>query len=397
MYLKHVTSLQFLTYITFLGVVVMAVARVLPGRAPPLRSEPYDPEELAAHDSKLAKYFMAGAAFLLLGSLHMVVKNLPWIAEWEAHAGYAGHLVRDLSNTHVMIVGGGTLIATGLTWYVLPRVVGRPLASNGLAQAAFWFTAAGLLGFYVALIANGIAMGHLVEHGWDYQAAKQHMGDWYRVPVGASAGVMGIGYWCFAANVALTIFQGRLVRVPKPNAHLSKFLLTGAAALTAGTVQGVIQVQPKNAEWLYAAGHAGEWIDPISHAHINLVTGLTMLVAGGLLYLAPLLGGTAPPRHLVNRCFFLLLAGSLAFYDTARAGGRGDSASSVPADGRGSGDAGRVLDAALARGSVGVEIEEPGPATGAGGLRSPDGGHAPGPHPGVPRGQRAARQKRRRR
>jgi hypothetical protein len=82
-------------------------------------------------------------------------------------------------------------------------------------------------------------------------------------------------------------------------------------------VQGVIQVQPKNADWLYAAGHAGEWIDPISHAHINLVTGLTMLVAGGFLYLAPLLGGIAPPRHLVNRCFFLLLGGSLAFYATA--------------------------------------------------------------------------------
>ena len=128
---------------------------------------------------------------------------------------------------------------------------------------------------------------------------------------------MGVGYWCFAANVALTIFQGRLVRVPKPSAHLSKFFLTGALALTAGTVQGVIQVQPKNADWLYAAKHAGEWIDPISHAHINLVTGLTMLVAGGLLYLAPLIGGTAPPRHLVNRCFLLLLGGSLAFYDTA--------------------------------------------------------------------------------
>ncbi len=37
----------------------------------------------------------------------MVVKNLPWVAAWEARAGYAGHLVRDLSNTHVMIVGGG--------------------------------------------------------------------------------------------------------------------------------------------------------------------------------------------------------------------------------------------------------------------------------------------------
>ena len=65
-------------------------------------------------------------------------------------------------------------------------------------------------------------------------------------------------------------------------------------------MQGVIQVQPKNADWLYRAGHAGEWIDPISHAHINLVTGLTMLVAGALFALAPLLGGTAPPRRLVE-------------------------------------------------------------------------------------------------
>ena len=49
-----------------------------------------------------------------------------------------------------MIVGGGTLIATGLCWYVLPRIVGRPLASDGLAQGAFWFTAGGLTVFYVA-------------------------------------------------------------------------------------------------------------------------------------------------------------------------------------------------------------------------------------------------------
>ena len=65
-------------------------------------------------------------------------------------------------------------------------------------------------------------------------------------------------------------------------------------------MQGVIQVQPENADWLYKAGHAGEWIDPISHAHINLVTGLTMLVAGALFSLAPLLGGTAPSRRLVE-------------------------------------------------------------------------------------------------
>jgi hypothetical protein len=317
MYLKHLSSLQFLSYAAFFAVVIAAVFRLLPGRAPPLRTEPYSEEELGRHDRKLAKYFVAGGAFLVLGSLHMVAKNLPWTAKWLASAGYAGHLVRDLANTHLMIVGGGTLIATGLCWYVLPRIVGRPLASEGLAQGAFWFTAGGLLVFYVAFVANGIAIGLRVADGWEYQAAKASMGNWYRAPVGMGAGVMGIGYWCFAATVFLTIFQGRLVRVPKPNGHLWKFLATGAAGLTVGTVQGVIQVQPANADWLYRAGHAGEWIDPIAHAHINLVTGLTMLVAGALFYLAPLLGGSAPSKRAADACFYALLAGSLAFYGSA--------------------------------------------------------------------------------
>jgi hypothetical protein len=317
MWLQHLSSLQFLSYAAFLAVVIAAVSRLLPGQAPPLRTVPYSEEELGRHDRKLAKYFVAGGAFLVLGSLHMVIKNLPWTAKWLASAGYAGHLVRDLSNTHLMIVGGGTLIATGLCWYVLPRIVGRPLASEGLAQGAFWFTAGGLLVFYVAFVANGIAIGLRVADGWEYQAAKASMGNWYRAPVGMGAGVMGIGYWCFAATVFLTLFQARLVRVPKPSGHLWKFLATGAAGLTVGTVQGVIQVQPANADWLYRAGHAGEWIDPIAHAHINLVTGLTMLVAGALFYLAPLLGGRAPSRRAANACFYALLAGSLAFYGSA--------------------------------------------------------------------------------
>jgi hypothetical protein len=316
-YIKHVSSLQFLSYAGFFAVVIFAVMRFLPGKAAAVRTRPYEEDELGGQDAKLAKYFVAGAGFLVLGGVHMAAKNLPWVAEWLARGGEAGHLVRDLSNTHLMIVGGGTLIATGLTWYVLPRIVGRPLASPGLAQASFWFTALGLAVFYLGLVENGVAMSRLVAQGWDYQAAKEQMGDWYKVPVGMGAGVMGIGYWCFASNVFLTVFQARLVRVSKPDGHLWKFFVTGAAALTVGTVQGVIQVQPANADWLYLAGHAGEWIDPISHAHINLVTGLTMLVGGAAFYLVPLVGGSRPSRRLADTCFYSLLAGSLAFYCAA--------------------------------------------------------------------------------
>jgi heme/copper-type cytochrome/quinol oxidase subunit 1 len=76
----------------------------------------------------------------------------------------------------------------------------------------------------------------------------------------------------------------------------------------------VIQVQPHNADWLYAAGHAGEWIDPISHAHINLVTGLTMLVAGAFFALVRSAGGVEPSARAVNTAYWSLLGGSLAFY-----------------------------------------------------------------------------------
>src|SRR2546421_8578705 len=168
MYRRHLSLLQSLTCWSFFAVVIAAIFRSMPGKAPPFRTSPYPDEELGAHDRKLGKYFVAGGAFLVLGSVHMVVKNLPWVAEYLARTGYAGHLVRDLSNTHVMIVGGGTLLATGLCWYVLPRIVCRPLASEGLAQTAFWFTAAGLAVFYVSLVGNGIAIGRLLPHSLDY-------------------------------------------------------------------------------------------------------------------------------------------------------------------------------------------------------------------------------------
>src|SRR5438046_5596969 len=154
MRVQQLSSRGFLTHVAFFGFVVAVICRFVPGKAAPVRTEPYSEDELARHDARLAKYFVAGGGFLVLGAVHMTLKSLPWVAEWLARSGYAGHLVQDLSNTHVMIVGGGTLLATALTWYALPRILGRPLASDGLAQSAFWLTAIGLSIFYVALLAG---------------------------------------------------------------------------------------------------------------------------------------------------------------------------------------------------------------------------------------------------
>jgi len=60
-------------------------------------------EELRAHDRKLAKYFVAGAGFLVLGGLHMVAKNVPAAAEWLARATVSAAQSED----PLVALGGG--------------------------------------------------------------------------------------------------------------------------------------------------------------------------------------------------------------------------------------------------------------------------------------------------
>ncbi|MEZ4664024.1 MAG: cbb3-type cytochrome c oxidase subunit I [Caldilineaceae bacterium] len=83
-----------------------------------------------------------------------------------------------------------------------------------------------------------------------------------------------------------------------------------------GTVQGVLQVLPANADWIHYAGKFGQYVDPISHAHINLVTGMMVALAGFFVYFSPQFGGRAVGQRQANRLFWTLVPGSLLFYLT---------------------------------------------------------------------------------
>lgn len=57
--------------------------------------------------------------------------------------------------------------------------------------------------------------------------------------------------------------------------------------LLVGTIQGVVQTFPGVAQWIREAGPAGHLIDPLAHAHINLVGGVTMAIMGLFYYVLP--------------------------------------------------------------------------------------------------------------
>lgn len=297
-----------------LGIVISCILifKLAPGGAIP-REHEFTHEQITSYDRDAPRYFLFAALALILGGAHTVLKSIPFVYNWLWEAGYGGHLVRDLSNSHIIIVGGGTILLTGITWYVLPRWLNRPLYSNTLASLSLWFTLIGVYGFYASWLVLGVIEGELVRSGWDYAAAKEFMGAWHRIPTGITSGIMGVGYWTYVVNVFLTIWVARYVP-NKANGYLIKFSAVSALALFVGTVQGVLQVLPDNAAWLLNAGKFGEYIDPISHAHINLVTGMVVSLAAFLIYFIPRLGGRAIDRHSTNRLFWILVPASLLFY-----------------------------------------------------------------------------------
>lgn len=275
----------------------------------------YSSTEITQYDTHIPSYFLVAAFALLVGSVHMVIKNTPGFWQWLWQAGYGGHLFRDLANSHIIIVGGGTVLLTGTTWYLLPRFAKRPLYSNELASASLWFTVLGVFGFYIAWLVLGLVEGSMVHQGWTYLDAKAFVGSWHSVPTRMTATLMGVGYWTYVLNVFLTAAAARHVS-DKSQAHLIKFSVVSAAALFVGTVQGVIQVLPANADWIHLAGKFGQYVDPISHAHINLVTGMIVSLAAFLIYFSQQMGGTLPERRTANLLFWTIVPGSLLFYLT---------------------------------------------------------------------------------
>lgn len=312
MRVDQISNLQALAFVAGVIVFSVIVLRVVPGDGLGPRRSRTPQGDVAAYDRYLPKYFLAALAALIVGGLHAAIKSVPPVFAWLYTAGEAGHLIRDIANSHLVIVIGGTVSATGLVFYVLPRVCGRPLWSHRLAGWSFWCTVLGAAGFYVANVVLGLVLGARVHAGVPFEQAREALGVWRALPIGLTATVMGIGYWTFALEVVLTVAAARRAGIPGRHRHLTKFFVVGALGLFAGTVQGVIQVMPGPRSWIKAAGAAGEYVDPIAHAHVNLVTGLLVLTAGLLFWWTG--GGSVRSRRAEQTVFWTLVPGSVVFY-----------------------------------------------------------------------------------
>jgi cytochrome c oxidase cbb3-type subunit 1 len=295
------------------------VSKTVQERPDPLAGH-YDTSNIApdgsyySNDKILVKFFIAQVLALSVAAIHGVFQRLPFMAEWLREADYGGHLFTNLGLTHINVVLGGTISIAGLTYYVLPRILKRKLYSEALCNISFWCTFAGVLGFYCALLPIGLTEGALVHQGYTYTQAKDIVGFWHKFPEAVTAGTMGVGYWLFVTNVVLTIWSARR-QSNREQVFAAKFFVVSVVALLLGTLQGVYQVLPWSLDWLYKVGAAGQLIDPMSHAHMNLIGGCVFAFAGFVYYFLPrITGHTIYSVKLANFSFWAMFIGVFAFW-----------------------------------------------------------------------------------
>ena len=103
--------------------------------------------------------------------------------------------------------------------------------------------------------------------------------------------------------------------------NLIKFLLTSVFFLFVGTVHGVLQIQPPIRSWLDSIGSPyggpGHMIDPLAHAHINLVGGVVILCMAVVYHLLPKFSGyEIYSKRLINHTYWWTTLGVCGFYST---------------------------------------------------------------------------------
>ena len=105
------------------------------------------------------------------------------------------------------------------------------------------------------------------------------------------------------------------------NKHLIKFLAASLIFFFAGSIHGVVQLIPSVRAWLDSIGSPyggpGHLIDPLAHAHINLIGGVMFLVMTVSYYLIPILTGKEIwSKKLMAFSFWGTTIGVICFYST---------------------------------------------------------------------------------
>jgi len=154
----------------------------------------------------LVKFLIMSVLSFFVGTVHGLLQVIPAVRAWldsiGSPYGGPGHMIDPLAHAHINLVGGVTILGMAVTYYMLPKITGKPIHSHRMADHSFWWTAIGVTAFYTSLMIFGIIEGNL----WlSDPAAVPSVHRFYGPVISIAATVLAVGFWVYLANVLMTL------------------------------------------------------------------------------------------------------------------------------------------------------------------------------------------------
>ncbi|MEW6443108.1 MAG: cbb3-type cytochrome c oxidase subunit I [bacterium] len=105
------------------------------------------------------KFVFAGLVWYLLTCIQGPLQSLPSLQRITHLNNWV------IAHAHLGVLGFSGTIALGGLWFLLPRIVGRPLHNPRLADIQYWLVLLGMAGFFTVLTAGGLVQGNAWLNG----------------------------------------------------------------------------------------------------------------------------------------------------------------------------------------------------------------------------------------
>jgi cytochrome c oxidase cbb3-type subunit 1 len=102
------------------------------------------------------KFVFAGLVWYMLVCLQGSLQSLPYVQRLTHLNNWV------IAHAHIAVLGFSGFIGLGGVYFTIPRITGRPLYSNKLADIQYWLILIGLTGFFLVLTTAGLIQGN----GW---------------------------------------------------------------------------------------------------------------------------------------------------------------------------------------------------------------------------------------
>ena len=102
------------------------------------------------------KFVLAGTVWYLLTCLQGPLQSLPYVQRLTHFTNWV------IAHAHMGVLGFAGFITFGAMYFILPRIMGKPLYSKQLAEIQYWLFLIGMIGFFTVLTTAGLIQGN----GW---------------------------------------------------------------------------------------------------------------------------------------------------------------------------------------------------------------------------------------